>query len=376
MLQLFRSFRYWLLAVFVLLLVIVAFIFFAKPADFLAKRVSDLIYYLVMQKRYVFDKYTDPNVYPKLPDTKELDKALVALNASTSTTNISENIKTTQPISISTTTISEINLPIATSSMVKIGQLATSVPGLIIKDPNVVLAPLPDPILISSPTRPGTPTAILEYTNNERAKSALKPLISNATLDKIATERLEDLFTNQYFDHESPDGKGVPALAQKNGYSYLLIGENLALGNFAGDLGIVKAWMDSPGHRANILNPKYQELGVAERVGDFKGDQVTIAVQTFGQPAAVCRKPNSKAKAVITENTAIVDHAQTEADNIYQILVSLKDNPDLDRSYYDQKVQEYNYFAKNVNKAIAALKKMSEAYILQTNQYNSCISQS
>jgi uncharacterized protein YkwD len=373
MLKLFRSFRYWLLASFVFLVIVVAFIFFAKPADFLAERASDLVRYLVMQKRYIFDKYTDPNVYPELATVSELDQTLIDLKVSTSTDVI--RLSNSKPIVVSTTTVPAISEPLATSS-IPVSRVATSVPGLIIKNLDITLTPLPEPTVVSAPNQPGDSTKILAYTNTERTKAGLGSLISSAVLDKVALGRLNDLFFNQYFSHDSPTGHGVPELAKEYSYAYSLIGENLALGNFDGDKGVVQAWMESPGHRANILNAKYKELGVAQRVDNFKGDEVTIAVQIFGLPMASCRQPSAQAKKIIAQNTEVVDRAEAEASSVYKILVSLKGNPDIDQAYYNQKVEEYNYFARNVNKAITALKKMAETYNLQINQYNSCILQS
>jgi uncharacterized protein YkwD len=92
------------------------------------------------------------------------------------------------------------------------------------------------------------------------------------------------MFENQYFAHESPTGEKVSDLAKKFGYDFLLIGENLAMGNFSSDEDLVLAWMESPGHRENILNEKYQEIGVAVKKGIFEGKEVWIAVQHFGLP--------------------------------------------------------------------------------------------
>jgi uncharacterized protein YkwD len=52
-------------------------------------------------------------------------------------------------------------------------------------------------------------------------------------------------------------------LAKKVNYEYVVVGENLAEGDFTSDADLVKGWMDSPGHRANILNTKYEEIGIA-----------------------------------------------------------------------------------------------------------------
>ncbi len=162
---------------------------------------------------------------------------------------------------------------------------------------------------------------ILSFTNQERLKVSLEPLSSNPILDYLANLRVNDLFANQYFEHISPSGQSVATLAQKNNYEYILIGENLALGNFGSDQQIVSAWMESNGHKANILNEKYTELGVAVKEGIFNGEKVIIAVQIFGRPLSVCPKPS-------LPNESLTDNS----------IKSIKKVIDL----YNQEVNKYN----------------------------------
>jgi uncharacterized protein YkwD len=214
---------------------------------------------------------------------------------------------------------------------------------------------------------------ILKYTNKERSLAGLNILSSNLLLDQIASLRADDLFDNQYFEHESPDGHSATDLTKTVGYDYVYIGENLALGNFDGEKGIVSAWMDSPGHRANILSDKYSELGVVIKNGIFKGENVTIAVQIFGKPSSFCAKPNSKTKETIDEIGNSVRQMQVEAAQLFDNLNTMKNSPGLDASYYNQKIQEYNYYAKKVNDVVLALKIMIDAYNVQVGKYNVCI---
>lgn len=201
----------------------------------------------------------------------------------------------------------------------------------------------------------------------------MKPLSANSILDTIAEQRADDLFANQYFEHASPDGKSATDLAKKDGYEYLLIGENLALGDFGGDQGIVSAWMASPGHRANILNGRYAELGVSVKTGTYNGENTTIAVQIFGLPLSDCPRPDSNDKTLIDSSTASIKQMQTDALVMFNNLNTLKNSPNLDLSYYYQKIQEYNYFAKKVNDAVSALKGMIDSYNLEVSKYNSCV---
>jgi uncharacterized protein YkwD len=121
---------------------------------------------------------------------------------------------------------------------------------------------------------------IIKLTNAERVKNGNLPmLIENIDLDQSAKEKTEDMFKKQYFEHISPDNKGVGDLAKENGYDYITIGENLALGDFGNEVGVIEAWMNSAGHRANILNEKYSEIGVYSKKGIFKDKEVWIIVQ-------------------------------------------------------------------------------------------------
>jgi hypothetical protein len=151
---------------------------------------------------------------------------------------------------------------------------------------------------------------------------------------------------------------------------------NLALGNFDGEKEIVSAWMESPGHRANILNSKYTELGVSLKEGLFNGNNVIIAVQIFGLPMANCLKPDSETKTLIESSVVSIKQMQEQAKTMYNNLEAIKNSLNLDQSYYNQKIQEYNYFAKKINEAIIGLKEMTDFYNVGVNQYNLCIKSS
>ena len=131
--------------------------------------------------------------------------------------------------------------------------------------------------------------------------------------------------------------------------------------------------MDSPGHKANILNKQYTELGVSVKKGIYNGEETTIAVQIFGLPLANCPQPNQGVKYLIDNSSASIKKMQTDALAIYDNINAIKNNTGLDKSYYNQKIQEYNYSAKKVNDAVAALKLLIDSYNLQVSKYNICI---
>jgi len=128
-----------------------------------------------------------------------------------------------------------------------------------------------------------TKDGIIKATNTIRHNKGLPPLAENALLNRIANERLEDMFQKRYFAHESPSGEKASTIAQRVGYRYKLIAENIAfIITDATDEEFLLIWMQSPGHRANILDPEIKEIGAATRKGHFKDGNNWIGVQIFG----------------------------------------------------------------------------------------------
>src|SRR3990167_5043216 len=104
---------------------------------------------------------------------------------------------------------------------------------------------------------------IVAQTNIQRFDNGLlPPLSTNAKLEAAALAKAQDMFNKQYFEHVSPSGLDPGTLVKNAGYEYILSGENLILGNFKDEQELVQAWMDSPGHRANILNERFVDIGV------------------------------------------------------------------------------------------------------------------
>jgi len=124
---------------------------------------------------------------------------------------------------------------------------------------------------------------VIFETNDQRRAYGLSPLAENSNLNAAADFKMRDMFTRQYFDHYAPDGTSrIPELLIRFDYGYMAAGENLALGNFKNANDLVALWMASPGHRANILNGVYRDIGVATGYDIFEGRQTIIAVQIFG----------------------------------------------------------------------------------------------
>jgi len=128
-----------------------------------------------------------------------------------------------------------------------------------------------------------TAQKVFDQTNQQRADLGLNPLKYNPVLSKSATKKAQDMFANNYWAHTSPNGTTPWDFFKSAGYQYSLAGENLAR-DFYDTESLLKAWMDSPTHKANIINSKYQEIGIGVVNGILNGMKTTLVVQHFGTP--------------------------------------------------------------------------------------------
>ena len=145
---------------------------------------------------------------------------------------------------------------------------------------------------------------IITLVNAERQKNGLAPLSANAKLDQTAQMKAQDMTLNNYFAHTSPTGISPWFWFQKGGYDYQFAGENLAV-DFNDASAVVKAWMDSPSHRANMLNPNFSEVGVAVESGRLDNRETVFCVLSLGAETKVAVTPKQAAPAptgVVKEN--------------------------------------------------------------------------
>ncbi len=162
---------------------------------------------------------------------------------------------------------------------------------------------------------------LLADTNAERAKAGLSELTLNPDLSAAASAKAGDMFTNNYWAHNSPEGKTPWDVILASGYHYTLAGENLAK-NFDTSDGVVAAWMASPSHKANIVKPGYRDIGFAVVNGVLNGEQTTLVVQMFGAggaapvaqiPKALAAAPEAVKTVVPNEPTAQISVAPAPA---------------------------------------------------------------
>lgn len=127
---------------------------------------------------------------------------------------------------------------------------------------------------------------LIELTNQERKAMGLPALKENPQLDYAARQKAQNMLDYDYFAHQSPSGVSPWHWFKTVGYNYKLAGENLAIG-FLDSEEVVQAWKDSPSHRKNLLNPDFQEIGIAVLTGEFQGAETTVVVQHFAFPKEI-----------------------------------------------------------------------------------------
>jgi hypothetical protein len=129
------------------------------------------------------------------------------------------------------------------------------------------------------------PAVIVDLTNGERSGDSLGQLRRNSSLDAAAQLKAQHMAEKEYFAHYSPDGVSPWFWFAQTNYNFVHAGENLAI-HFTDTNNLVDAWMDSPTHRANIMNGNYTEIGIGTAEGEFEGYKTVYVVQLFGTPAA------------------------------------------------------------------------------------------
>jgi len=215
-----------------------------------------------------------------------------------------------------------------------------------------------------------TQKGIIIWTNIFRKDFGKKPLKESEILDQSAKLKLEDMFENQYFAHISPEGIELKDLMKDVNYEFIVIGENLAMGNFENNKELVSAWMESEGHRENILNEKFQEIGVAVKKGNFEGKEVWIAVCHFGKPLSACPLPDENLKKKIENN-------ETKLKEIEKELLFLKEEIEkkVPKWMVKEKIKEYNDLVNEYNLLLKETQNLISEYNQQVKSFNNCLSQ-
>jgi len=128
-----------------------------------------------------------------------------------------------------------------------------------------------------------TSSKVLDQTNQQRIQAGLEPLRYSQILSKSAQAKADHMFANNYWAHNAPDGTTPWDFFKQVDYQYQIAGENLAK-DFYDTSSLMSAWMKSPTHRDNIVNPKYKEIGIGVVNGTLSGIKTTLVVQHFATP--------------------------------------------------------------------------------------------
>jgi len=261
------------------------------------------------------------------------------------------------------------------TELVKPEALAEKAKAVVVEVKKEIVAPPPLRAIKETPqaflTQPGT----IEWTNAQRTSNGLPPLAINNQLNLAAEVKAKDMLSLQYFAHQSPAGAGPADLAKNFDYQYLIIGENLALGNFKDDQALVQAWMDSPGHRANILNSRYTEIGVAVLQGIYQGQRTWLAVQEFGRPLAICPPISNDLKSKIESNETEIDRLQSELSAKKQEIEESRSRGRGRGRFFEEeeRVNEYNQLAGIYNNLLNETKILIGQYNEQVDKFNTCV---
>ncbi len=145
------------------------------------------------------------------------------------------------------------------------------------------------------PAQPGKPSAYpndidevrerhLLAVNGERLAQGLVPLVPSPELDRLSQSHAEDMLTRDYFDHMTPEGDSVVERARQAGYGWKRLAENISR-DVALPEETVEQWLQSPAHRANLLNPRVTEVGLGFAVGATAvGERRVIWVEVLALP--------------------------------------------------------------------------------------------
>ncbi len=125
--------------------------------------------------------------------------------------------------------------------------------------------------------------ALTALTNEERLKNNIPALLKSALLQEAAEMKVKDMITYGYISHNTPDGKPPWYWLDLAGYKYTTAGENIAI-DFRYSKDAESAWMNSPGHRENILKREYTQVGTAVGHGIYESRDTVFVVQLFATP--------------------------------------------------------------------------------------------
>jgi len=155
---------------------------------------------------------------------------------------------------------------------------------------------------------------VIKMVNISRQAENVEVLVENEKLSQAAKAKVDDMFKDGYFAHNSPSGKTPWFWIEKTGYDYRYAGENLAM-DFKSATEQHEAWMKSPTHKKNILNKNFREIGVAVKQGFIEGHLAIITVQEFGTPTILASNYSS-GKTFLSQEQALGNQINNELKSV------------------------------------------------------------
>lgn len=160
------------------------------------------------------------------------------------------------------------------------------------------------PSSILGDTMSVTPAGLLSDTNKARATEGDEPLALNSQLSRAAYLKAKDMFKQQYWAHNAPDGTQPWKWFGDVDYAYSEAGENLARGFHDND-SLVDAWLQSPSHRENVLKSTYTQVGFAVVDGELEGKSTSLVVALYGRPASQAVVAGTQTKFIQSSTAAL-----------------------------------------------------------------------
>lgn len=158
-------------------------------------------------------------------------------------------------------------------------------------------------------------SSLLTDTNADRAQYHESNLSINSELNAAAQAKAEDMISKNYWSHDSPSGQTPWDFINNSGYQFQAAGENLAFG-FSNAASVLAAWMNSPDHRANILNSNFVNVGfgVAESPNYLGKGPTVLVVAEYGEPLVLAASTNT--------NSAITKEPSLQTVSRIQVLAA------------------------------------------------------
>jgi hypothetical protein len=171
-----------------------------------------------------------------------------------------------------------------------------------------------------------TKIILTNLVNQEREVMGLNSLVKSEKLDRAAYLKAENMIQNNYFNHVSPTGLTPWFWFSQVGYDYKYAGENLAIG-FFDSKDVFQAWLSSPSHKSNLLNPNYNEIGTAVLPG-YGENNAIVVVQLFGR-----QKTQTIGSSVAEEVKTVFNLSREQESKVIQ---NINETPE------EQKLEENN----------------------------------